>query len=120
MNRRNFARRAVSGIAVAAAGTPALAAAASLDTASDWVRDPARHIGAEYLTADGNRLTLVEAKRLEIDARLEQWTLRFASGRELAEGLHVLSSATRESPRVELFLQPRGAAAAVAYTSRLA
>lgn len=119
MDRRNFAKRALTGVAAAAAGSPVLAALASQPSAPDaLVRNPVAFAGTVFTLENGTTLTLVNVTHAATDPRLDQWTLQFQCSQPITEGIHRLRS-PQSGQDVELFLQPHGQAA-MAYISKLA
>lgn len=119
MDRRNFAKRALTGVAVAAVGSPVLAALASQPSAADaLVRNPAAFAGTVFTLENGTTLTLTNVTHAATDSRLDQWTLQFQCSQPITEGIHRLR-APQSGQDVELFLQPHGQAA-MAYISKLA
>jgi hypothetical protein len=119
MDRRNFTKRALTSVAVATAGSPALAALASQPSAADaLVRNPVAFAGTVFTLENGTVLTLVNVTHAAMDRRLDQWTLQFQCNQPITEGIHRLRS-PQTGQDVELFLQPHGQTA-MAYISKLA
>lgn len=119
MDRRNFAKQALTGLAMAAAGSSALAALATPASAAEaLVRNPVAFAGTVFTLEDGTTLTLVNVTHAATDPRLDQWTLQFQCSQPITEGTHRLR-VPQSGQDLELFLQPHGQTA-IAYISQLA
>ena len=119
MDRRNFAKRALTGAAVAASGSPVLAALVSQPSSADaLMHNPVAFAGTVFTLENGTTLTLVNVTHAAVDRRIDQWTLKFQCSQPVTEGIHRLRL-PQSGQDVELFLQPHGQAA-MAYISKLA